>query len=191
MKPKVVEAAAMAARAIEQGVALPAFLHIDHRDGVVLEARDLAKAFGGIKAVVDASIIVRDRSLHALIGPNGAGKTTLFNLISGLFPPDHGDVKLCGVPITAMPPQRIVNAGLARSFQITNLFSGLPIAENLRLAVQARDPSHRNGLTDAHAIERNDSSARFTAWFATSAVLGMTGVKRCARNDRREALCSE
>src|SRR5947207_3845207 len=155
MRPKVVEAAAMAARAIEQGVSLPAFLQPEHRGGdVVLAANDLAKAFGGIKAVVDASIVVRDRTLHALIGPNGAGKTSVFNLISGLFVPDRGSVVLSGVSVTGFSPQRIVAAGLARSFQITNLFAGLSIEENLRLAVQARDPSHRNGWTDAHAIER-------------------------------------
>src|SRR5437588_3047266 len=155
MKPKVVEAAAMAGRAIEHGVALPTFLCVQHNHGgAVLEARDLAKSFGGIKAVVDASITVRDRSLHALIGPNGAGKTTMFNLISGLFVPDHGTVTLAGMAITDLPPYRIVGAGLARSFQITNLFPGVSIEENLRLAVQAHDPSHRNGWTDAHAIER-------------------------------------
>ena len=69
-------------------------------DGPVLEARGLAKAFGGTHAVDDASIVVADRTLHALIGPNGAGKTTLFNLVSGLYPPDRGRVLLGGVDIT-------------------------------------------------------------------------------------------
>src|SRR6266550_782497 len=174
MKPKVVEAAAMAGRAIEQGVALPAFLRIDaHDGGVVLEARDLAKAFGGIKAVVDASLVVRDRSLHALIGPSGAGKTTVFNLISGLFAPDRGTVMLAGGPITGMPPQRIVMAGLARSFQITNLFPGLAIEENLRLAVQARDPTHRNGWTGALEIERVTQRTAELVRF-----LGLSGIER-------------
>ncbi len=122
-KPKVVEAAAMDARSIEQGVALPEFLtHAPHADGVVLEARDLAKSFGGIKAVTDASLAVRDRSLHALIGPNGAGKTTVFNLITGMFAPDRGSVLLAGRSIAGLPPYRIAAAGLGRSFQITNLF---------------------------------------------------------------------
>ena len=73
-----------------------------------------------------------------MIGPNGAGKTTLFNLMSGLFAPDRGRVLLDGRDITGEPPQRIVAAGLARSFQITNLFPALTVEENLRLAVQAR-----------------------------------------------------
>jgi ABC-type branched-subunit amino acid transport system ATPase component/ABC-type branched-subunit amino acid transport system permease subunit len=174
MRPKVVEAAAMAARAIEQGVSLPAFLRAEHRDGdIVLAASGLAKAFGGIKAVVDASIVVNDRTLHALIGPNGAGKTTLFNLISGLFAPDRGSVMLGEASITGLPPQRIVRAGLARSFQITNLFPGLSIEENLRLAVQARDPSHRNGWTDARVIERVTERTRELIRF-----LGLSGIEK-------------
>ena len=155
MRPKVVEAAAMAGRTIEHGVPMPAFLRpAGEHGGTVLDARGLAKAFGGIRAVVDASLIVGDRSLHALIGPNGAGKTTLFNLISGLFAPDGGTVTLNGVPITGLPPHRIVAVGLSRSFQITNLFPGLSIEENLRLAVQAHDASHFDGWTEALAVVR-------------------------------------
>ncbi len=154
-KPKVVEASAMDARAIEQGVAFPEFLtHAPHAGGVMLEVRDLAKAFGGIKAVTDASLNVRDRSLHALIGPNGAGKTTVFNLITGMFAPDHGSVVLAGQSIAGLPSYRIAAAGLGRSFQITNLFPRVSIAENLRLAVQARDASHFNGWSDAQRNER-------------------------------------
>ena len=174
MRPKIVEAAAMAGRAIEQGVALPSFLrHESHTNGTVLDARNLAKSFGGIKAVVDASIAVRDRTLHALIGPNGAGKTTVFNLISGMFVPDRGSVSLAGAPITDLPPHRIVRAGLARSFQITNLFPGVSIEENLRLAVQACDSSHRNGWTDAHAIERVTSRTAELIRF-----LGLSGIEK-------------
>ena len=68
-----------------------------HGDGTALEVRDLAKAFGGIQAVVDASFAVQPRTLHALIGPNGAGKTTVFNLVSGMFAPDRGtrDARRC------------------------------------------------------------------------------------------------
>ena len=172
-KPKVVEAAAMDARSIEQGVALPEFLkHASHADGVVLEARDLAKSFGGIKAVTDASLAVRDRSLHALIGPNGAGKTTVFNLITGMFAPDRGSVLLAGRSIAGLPPYRIAAAGLGRSFQITNLFPRVSIAENLRLAVQAHDASHFNGWGDAQRNER--VTARTTELIR---FLGLSGIE--------------
>src|SRR4030095_1216573 len=107
-----------------------------------------------MKAVPAASFEVRDRSLHALIGPNGAGKTTVFNLITGMFAPDHGSVLLAGRSIAGLPSHRIAAAGLSRSFQITNLFPGVSVAENLRLAVQARDASHFNGWADAQLNER-------------------------------------
>ena len=173
-KAKVVEAAAMSARSIEQGVPLPEFLkHAAHADGVVLEARELAKAFGGIKAVNDASLAVRDRSLHALIGPNGAGKTTVFNLITGMFAPDHGSVVIDGRSIAGLPPYRIAAAGLGRSFQITNLFPRVSIAENLRLAVQAHDASHFDGWADA---QRNERVTGRTAELIR--YLGLSGIER-------------
>jgi branched-chain amino acid transport system ATP-binding protein/branched-chain amino acid transport system permease protein len=172
-KPKVVEAAAMSARAIEQGVALPEFLkHAPHEGGMVLEARDLAKSFGGIKAVADASLTVRDRSLHALIGPNGAGKTTVFNLITGMFAPDRGSVILAGSSIAGLPSYRIAAAGLGRSFQITNLFPRVSVAENVRLAVQARDASHFNGWADA---QRNEPVMSRTAELIR--YLGLSGIE--------------
>jgi branched-chain amino acid transport system ATP-binding protein len=172
-KPRAVEAAAMSARAIEQNVALPEFLkHSPHEGGMVLEARDLAKSFGGIKAVTEASLTLGDRSLHALIGPNGAGKTTVFNLITGLFAPDHGSVTLAGKSIAGMPPHRIAAAGLGRSFQITNLFPRVSIAENLRLAVQARDPSHFGGWADAQRNERVTSRTAELVRY-----LGLSGIE--------------
>ena len=93
--------------------------------------------------------------IHALIGPNGAGKTTLFNLISGMFTPDRGSVRLKGQPIGGLPAHRISGLGLARSFQITNLFEGLPIYENLRLSMQARHPARFNAWRDIDAIPKS------------------------------------
>jgi ABC-type branched-subunit amino acid transport system ATPase component/ABC-type branched-subunit amino acid transport system permease subunit len=173
MRPKVVEAAAMSARSIEQGVPLPAFLrHDDMREGVVLAARDLAKSFGGIKAVSEATIEVSSRTLHALIGPNGAGKTTLFNLVTGMFAPDRGTIALMDKPLAGLPSYAIANAGLGRSFQITNLFAGVSVHENLRLAVQARDASHFDGWSDARrnarVTGRTDELIRF---------LGLSGIE--------------
>ena len=131
--------AAMAKR-LPGEVVLPAFLKpATPFDGAIIEVTGLAKGFGGIKAVREVALRVRDRSLHALIGPNGAGKTTVFNLISGLFQPDHGTIALQGRPIGSLSPERVTQAGVGRSFQITNLFGALSVEENVRLAVQARD----------------------------------------------------
>ncbi|MEA2934766.1 MAG: branched-chain amino acid transport system ATP-binding protein livF, partial [Variibacter sp.] len=96
------------------------------------------------RAVHGMGIEVRDRTLHALIGPNGAGKTTAFNLISGLYAPDSGTVTLDGQAIAGLRPEDITRAGIGRSFQITNLFGGLSVEENVRLAVQARHPARFN-----------------------------------------------
>jgi ABC-type branched-subunit amino acid transport system ATPase component/ABC-type branched-subunit amino acid transport system permease subunit len=150
-KPVVGEAA-MAQR-LAGTVALPAFLRPPPGHGdVVLEAAGLAKHFGGIHAVKNMSLRLRDRTLHALIGPNGAGKTTAFNLISGLFAPDRGTVMLAGQPIAGQSPEQITLAGIGRSFQITNLFMALSVAENVRLAVQARHPRRHAVWIDAAAL---------------------------------------
>ncbi|MEO8304587.1 MAG: branched-chain amino acid ABC transporter ATP-binding protein/permease [Betaproteobacteria bacterium] len=174
MRAKVVEAAAMSGRTIEEGLPLPGFLSHERKGGgIEFAAEGLAKAFGGIRAVEEASITVGDRSLHALIGPNGAGKTTVFNLISGLFAPDRGRVMLEGRDLTGQPPHAIVAAGLARSFQITNLFPALTIEENLRLAVQARDSCHFDGWTRASSIAPVADKTRELIRF-----LGLTGIER-------------
>jgi ABC-type branched-subunit amino acid transport system ATPase component/ABC-type branched-subunit amino acid transport system permease subunit len=153
-RPAPTEAAAMSARTTETPSALPPFLRpTDAIEGAILVASGIAKRFGGIKAVQDVTIKVRDRSLHALIGPNGAGKTTAFNLISGLYTPDEGGVTLKGQSIAGFAPEAICTAGIGRSFQITNLFPALSVEENLRLAVQARHPGRFNLWKDARAIK--------------------------------------
>ena len=164
--------AAMAQR-LAGTVTLPAFLMPPHSaDNVILEATGLAKHFGGIRAVKDMSLRLRDRSLHALIGPNGAGKTTAFNLISGLFKPDHGTVTLAGQPIAGLTPEQITLAGIGRSFQITNLFASLSVAENVRLAVQARHPERFAVWADAASLaEVNRDAAEVVR------TMGLAGVE--------------
>ncbi len=107
------------------------------QDSIILETHHLRKDFGGLAAVADVSIRVREGSLHSIIGPNGAGKTTLFNLICGSIKPTAGQVIFKGHDITHKPPHRIVHLGLGRSFQITNIFPNLTVLENVRLAAQA------------------------------------------------------
>jgi ABC-type branched-subunit amino acid transport system ATPase component/ABC-type branched-subunit amino acid transport system permease subunit len=137
-RPLPEEAAAMSKRKIYQGLALPAFLRPEALKGTVLRVENVAKHFGGIRAVAGAGLTVEAGEIHALIGPNGAGKTTLFNLVSGLYTPDTGTVQLNGREIQGLPSHLICHRGLARSFQITNLFGGLSIYENLRLSLQAQ-----------------------------------------------------
>ncbi|MEH2532333.1 branched-chain amino acid transport system ATP-binding protein [Bradyrhizobium sp. AZCC 1588] len=138
--PPPEESAAMSRRKIYQGLPLPAFLRPKALEGTVLDVQGVSKSFGGIRAVADASLTVGAGEIHALIGPNGAGKTTLFNLVSGLYPTDSGTIKLNGREIQGVQSEAICHQGLARSFQITNLFKGLSIYENLRLSLQAQSP---------------------------------------------------
>jgi branched-chain amino acid transport system ATP-binding protein/branched-chain amino acid transport system permease protein len=148
LRPPPQESAAMSRRKIAEGQPLPSFLRSARAQGPVLEVESLSKRFGGIRAVEGASLSVRSGEVHALIGPNGAGKTTLFNVASGMFPPDGGTVSLHGRGIAGLPPHRICGEGLARSFQITNLFRRLSIYENLRLSIQARHPARFNAWRD-------------------------------------------
>jgi branched-chain amino acid transport system ATP-binding protein len=142
--PAPEEAAAMSKRKIYEGLPLPGFLMPEGLKGTVLEVNGISKHFGGIRAVTNASLQVGAGEIHALIGPNGAGKTTLFNLISGLFAPDGGTIRLNGREIQGVPSNLICYRGLARSFQITNLFRELSIYENLRLSLQAQHPMRFN-----------------------------------------------
>jgi ABC-type branched-subunit amino acid transport system ATPase component/ABC-type branched-subunit amino acid transport system permease subunit len=147
-RPAPESSAAMSRRRIYEGLTLPAFLRPGARAGTVLEVNAVSKHFGGIQAVAEASLSIDAGEVHALIGPNGAGKTTLFNLVSGLYAPDHGSVRLEGCEIQRMPIHRICAQGLARSFQITSLFHGLSIYENLRLSLQAQHPERYNAWRD-------------------------------------------
>jgi branched-chain amino acid transport system ATP-binding protein len=105
-----------------------------------LVAEGVTKKFGDFVAVDDVTIRIEHGRLQALIGPNGAGKTTLFNVLSGLYPPERGRLTFAGEELQGEPADRFAALGIARSFQVTNLFQGLSVFENIRLGVQARHP---------------------------------------------------
>ncbi|MBB4845429.1 branched-chain amino acid transport system ATP-binding protein [Paucibacter oligotrophus] len=100
-----------------------------------LELLDLRKNFGKTEIIRGAQLQVRAGERVAVIGPNGAGKSTLFNLISGRFAPSSGEIRLHGERIAGLPPYQINRRGLARSFQVSNLFTRLSVFENIRCAV--------------------------------------------------------
>ena len=102
----------------------------------VLEVTNVTKRFGNLVAVRDVSMRVPKGELRAVIGPNGAGKTTFFNLISGLFPPTAGAIAFDGRDITLLPAHRRVALGMARTFQITEIFPELSVFENVRIGVE-------------------------------------------------------
>ena len=119
----------------------------------LLEVRDVSKHFGSLVAVDKVSLFVAPGELRAIIGPNGAGKTTFFNLISGFFPPTAGRILLDGRDITRLPAHRRVAMGMARTFQITEIFPELTVRENLRIPVEVASGFHLSPRLGSHAEE--------------------------------------
>lgn len=103
-------------------------------NNVVLEANRLTRHFGGLRAVQDVTFQVNQGELFGVIGPNGAGKTTLFNLITGIYEPTSGELRLNGELINKLKPYQITQRGVARTFQNIRLFSGLTVLDNVRIA---------------------------------------------------------
>ncbi|HVB23157.1 MAG TPA: ABC transporter ATP-binding protein [Ktedonobacteraceae bacterium] len=102
----------------------------------LLEAQDVSKAFGGIRALDTCSITVEKGSITGLIGPNGSGKTTLFNVMTGYERTDSGQVRFQGQSITNASPSKVFRLGVARTFQLTRVFPRLTVLENMHVAVQ-------------------------------------------------------
>jgi branched-chain amino acid transport system ATP-binding protein len=104
-------------------------------DRALLELRDIDKAFGGLSVISQLDLRIDEGEIVSVIGPNGAGKTTVFNLISGLYRPDAGDILLDGRSLVGLPPHEIAKRGIARTFQTLRLFLNMTVKENV-MAVQ-------------------------------------------------------
>ena len=104
----------------------------------MLEVQDVSKNFGALAALAGVSLAVKEGEVFSVIGPNGAGKSTLFNVISGLHAPSAGRILLRGEEITGLGPEVINLRGLAKTFQITNIFPGISVYDNVRVAAQSR-----------------------------------------------------
>jgi branched-chain amino acid transport system ATP-binding protein len=137
----------------------------------VLRLEGVSRRFGGLVAVDGVSLTLGPRRRLAVIGPNGAGKTTLFRLIAGDVPPSQGRIFLFGREVTRLPAHRRARLGLSRTFQVSNLFAGLSVLDNVRLAAQAGQPGRwrrlgpvrpgdRVGLAAMEALERAGITAR-------------------------------
>jgi branched-chain amino acid transport system ATP-binding protein len=118
----------------------------------LLEARGLAKRFGGLQAVAGLDLSVARGEILGLIGPNGAGKTTVFNLLSGFLAPDAGDIRLDGRSIVGLAPHAICGLGLARTFQIVRPFPRMTVLENVRVGALARHPHAPDALARAREV---------------------------------------
>lgn len=100
----------------------------------LLEVKDMTHFFGGLRAVYDYSLEVEPGQIRGLIGPNGAGKTTIFNLITGIYTPTEGEIKLDGKSIKGLEPNRIASQGLGRTFQNLRLWRHMTVIEHIKLA---------------------------------------------------------
>jgi len=104
----------------------------------MLEVEGVSKSFGALAALSRVSLMVREGEVFSVIGPNGAGKSTLFNVISGLHAPTAGRIVFRGKEVTGLGPEVINRRGLAKTFQITNIFPGISVYDNVRVAAQSR-----------------------------------------------------
>lgn len=125
----------------------------------LLEARHLARSFGGVEAVRDVSFAIAAGEMVALIGPNGAGKTTCFNLVNGQLAPDRGAVLLAGEPIQGLSPRAIAARGVGRTFQVAATFASMTVRENVEIALRAHAGEHRSLLTAMGSDRRAEAEA--------------------------------
>lgn len=173
--------AAMAARRTPAVGQIPASLR-ERSDpagqGPLLEARGVTKHFGLVRAVDGVDFALQPGELKILIGPNGAGKTSLFNLLSGRFAPDEGRILVGGQDVTGRPTEHFPRLGVCRSFQIINLFEGLSVVENVRLAVQANHPSRFNPWRRMDATPAVEEEVSALVRFA-----GLEGLERATVAD--------
>ncbi len=104
----------------------------------LLESRAIAKHFGGVKALTDVSLTINEGEIYGLIGPNGAGKTTFFNVLTGLYHPDGGDLVFDGEKLQASAPHKVAKRGIARTFQNIRLFGNMSAMENVMVGRHVR-----------------------------------------------------
>ncbi len=140
---------------------------------IVLETVSLTKKFGGLKAVDSLDLRVHLGEISSLIGPNGAGKTTVFNVVTGIYRPEHGRVLFAGEDITGRRPHRIVEKGIARTFQNIRLFSNMTCRENVMAGRHARTAS---GLAAAVFRPRSQRNEERAIWETAEARLKQVGL---------------
>jgi ABC-type branched-subunit amino acid transport system ATPase component len=127
----------------------------------LLEVEGVTKRFGGLSALNDLSFHVDEGEIVSIIGPNGAGKSTVFNVITGLYPPDEGDVRLRGVSVVGLAPNRITRAGIARTFQNVHLFPNMTVLENAMVGMHCRSKAGVFGsIARTPAVKREEETIR-------------------------------
>ena len=137
---------------------------------MILQVDGLTKIFGALRAVDNVSFGMDEGDLVALIGPNGAGKSTLFNVITGFLTPEAGKVIFNGEDITKLPPHRITHKRIGVAFQLTNIFPGLTVFQNIQVALFASRGKTKNMYSLAPKMMKED----------TNEILGAVGLSKMA-----------
>ena len=125
----------------------------------LLEVRQIEKRFGGVVALSGVSLSIRNREIYGLIGPNGAGKTTLFNVLTGLYAPEHGELLFDGVSFRGLAPHLVVERGIARTFQNIRLFGNMTALENVMVGRHVRTHAGLLGAILRGARARDEERA--------------------------------
>ena len=149
-------------------------------DNIMLELNNISVGFGGLKALSNVSISIARGQIHGIIGPNGAGKTTLLNVITGVFPPNSGDIVLDGISIRGFRTSEIAARGLGRTFQASKIFQGMTVLENVMCGLhgilKATPWAAAFGLGSVRDHER-------TAALDALAMLNFVGMEEFAHRD--------
>jgi branched-chain amino acid transport system ATP-binding protein len=143
---------------------------------MLLEAREITKAFGAFKAVDNASVDIREGEILGLIGPNGAGKSTFFNCLTGDLRPTSGTVRFLGQDVTTFTPESLARLGLARTFQVPLTFEGMTVLENVMIGAFLRTPDADEARAKAAEVVARVGLAEVSDAAASS--LGTPGRKR-------------
>lgn len=153
---------------------------------LILDVDHLTKKFGGLTAVNDVSMQVRDGEIVGLIGANGAGKTTLFNMIAGAFAPTSGTISFCGTQIQGKPAHQICRLGIGRTYQVVKPFRNLTVLENATVGALLHDSNVKRASEKAHEVcELVGLGSRI---HVTGGSLGLPELKRM---EIARALCTE
>lgn len=146
---------------------------------MILQVDSLTMQFGGVVALDNISMEVRDNTIHGIIGPNGSGKTTLFNAINGIYKPTSGHIYFDGQDITGLPAHEITRKGISRTFQLLRIFPSMTVLDNLVLAMAAKQKSTAiEALICAPRVRREENEMRDKAF----EILKLIGLERKAYN---------
>jgi branched-chain amino acid transport system ATP-binding protein len=141
----------------------------------ILEAKKVTKRFGGLVAVREIDLEVKEHGIQSIIGPNGAGKTTFFNCVTGFYNPEEGDILLEGKPITGLSTDRVTKRGISRTYQNIRLFKNMTVVENILVGMHPHLHSNILGGIIRNKGTRNEEAAALEESLRLLRFMGLTG----------------